>query len=164
LDGVGRPISSQETTRDGFDLEGRVMLTDTIGMNANFSKVFAEIDNEPVNNHILSVPEWTAGFGFDGTFTTQLGAGEWSVYDTIIGPQPLFADNRQQTHTYHRVVGRAAFSPAVLKNFKLAVSTTYYSDQFQEQMFDLGQINGIQQFGGTVQPDWRVLFSGQYTF
>jgi outer membrane receptor protein involved in Fe transport len=164
LDGVGRPISSQETTRDGFDLEGRVMLTDTIGMNANFSKVFAEIDNEPVNNHILSVPEWTAGVGFDGTFTTQLGAGEWSVYDTIIGPQPLFANNRQQTHTYHRVVGRVAFSPAVLKNFKLAINTTYYSDQFQEQQFDTGQINGIQQFGGTVQPDWRVMFSGQYTF
>jgi hypothetical protein len=160
FDGSNPFVGNQKTSRDGVDVEGRIALTDSINMNANFSKVFARIDGQPVNDHILSVPDWTAGFGFDGNFATGFGTGEWSVFDTIIGPQPLVADNSTETHTYHRVTARGAISPFALKGFKLAMSTTFYSDQYQEQQYDAGG----GQFGISPQPTWKVLFSGQYEF
>lgn len=160
FNGEGRFIDNQKTNRDGFDVEGRIALASNVGLNGNFSRVFARIDNAAPNDHILSVPEWTAGIGIDATSSTAIGLAEWSLFDTIIGPQPLFPDNSKETLSYHRVVARVAISPSAWRGAKFALSGIYYSRQFEEQQFDAGG----GQFGTAPKPTWQALASVQWTF
>jgi outer membrane receptor protein involved in Fe transport len=159
FDGGGNYLSTQKTNRNGFDLDGHVALTADIRLSANFSRVYARVANS-AKDHIITVPDWTAGVGIDGTLPTSVGKVEWSLFDTIIGPQPLYVDNSKKTHSFDRVTARGEIAPYGWKGTKFALSTTYYSRQFDEMQFDAG--NG--EFGTAPKPRWTMLFSAQYAF
>ena len=161
FDAANRFIGEQKTDRDGFDLEGRLALGRDISLVGNYSYVKARLRDAGSNDRITNVPDWTAGLGIEGVLSAGGGRVEWSLIGSITGPQPLLADNSARSKTYHRVTARAAYSGVEqLKGFKFALATTWYSDQFQEPIFDFGG----GQFGVTPKPTWKTMATAQYSF
>jgi outer membrane receptor protein involved in Fe transport len=160
FDGANRFIGNQRTNRDGFDVEGRLSVMQDLRVSANVSSVRARVLGQGSNDRIPGVPEWTAGLGVDGVLPTSLGRVEWSLQDTIVGPQPLLADNSARTHSYHRIVARTALAPVALPGSKFALALTHYTRPYEEQQFD----SGGGQFGTAPKPRWKALLTGQYMF
>jgi iron complex outermembrane recepter protein len=153
-------LSNQTTNRDGFDLEASYTLPSAIQLTANYSAVKARIAGAAPQNRISSVPDWTAGLGVQGLAATAWGKLEWSLQDSLIGPQPIYADNSAHTDSYHRVNGRLALSPSQLPSALFALSVTHYSKPYEEQRFDAGG----GQFGTAPKPEWQALLSAQWRF
>ena len=153
-------IGNQRTDRNGFDLEGSLAVSSGIKLTANYSLVKARVLDQGINDRITNVPNWTAGLGIEGVVATGSGRMDWSVNDTIVGPQPLVADNSASTSLYHRVTARVGFAPTAFKGAKFALSTTYYSRPYEETRFDFG--GGA--YGISAKPNWKVLVSALYAF
>ncbi len=153
-------LGNQRTNRDGFDLEGRYALSQDFRLLANYSRVKARVLGQGGNDRITGVPDWTAGFGVEGAFSTAAGRADWSVIDSIVGPQPLFADDSASTKSYHRIVARAAFVPTAMANAKFALAVTHYTRAYEEPRFDVGD----GQFGTAPKPRWKALLTAQYAF
>jgi outer membrane receptor protein involved in Fe transport len=160
FDGANQFIGNQRTNRDGFDIEARLALADELRLMANYSGVRARVLGQGSSDRIPSVPEWTAGIGLEGTVPTGAGRVEWSLNDTLVGPQPLLADNSARTQSYQRITGRAALTPAACSGAKVALALTHYTRPYEEQQFDAG--NG--QFGTAPKPRWQAMISAQYAF
>jgi hypothetical protein len=153
-------IGNQRTNRDGFDIEGRVALAKDLRLTGNFSKVRARVLGQGANDRIPGVPDWTAGLGVEGLLPTGLGRIEWSLNDTLVGPQPLLLDNSARTLSYHRITARAGLAPTALPNAKFALALTHYTRPYEEQQFDAGG----GQFGTAPKPRWKALATAQYMF
>ena len=160
FDGSNRFIGNQRTNRNGFDLEGRLALSESLRLTANYSQTRARVLGQGANDRITSVPDWTAGLGIEGAQQTSAGRVEWSLSDTIVGPQPLFADNSVSTLSYHRVTARTAIVPTALPNAKFALALTHYSRPYEEIRFDAGG----GQYGTAPKPRWKLLATAQYAF
>jgi outer membrane receptor protein involved in Fe transport len=153
-------IGNQKTDRDGFDLEGRLALSRDLRVVGNYSGVKARVLGQGSNDRIANVAEWTAGLGVEGGFAAAGGRGEWSLQDSIVGPQPLLADNSAKTSSYHRVTGRLAFVPGALPAAKFALSATYYDKPLEETVFDFGG----GQYGVSAKPRWKAMATAQVRF
>ena len=153
-------IGNQRTDRNGFDLEGAYAISSGIKVTANYSSVRARVLDQGVNDRITNVPNWTAGLGIEGIVATSSGRMDWSLKDSIVGPQPLLADSSAATALYHRITARVGFAPTVIKGAKFALSVTHYDRPFEETRFDFG--GGI--YGISAKPNWKVLASALYAF
>ena len=153
-------IGNQRTDRNGFDLEGGYAIASGVKLTANYSSVKARVLGQGVNDRITNVPNWTAGLGIEGFVATTSGQMDWSLKDTIVGPQPLVADNSAATEVYHRITARIGFAPIAIKGAKFALSLTHYDRPYEETRFDFG--GGV--YGISAKPNWKVLASALYAF
>ena len=153
-------IGNQRTDRNGFDIEGRYSVSDSIRLVGNYSLVKARVLDQGVNDRIANVPNWTAGIGIEGIVTIASGRIDWSVNDSIVGPQPLLADDSARTETYNRTTVRVGYSPIAIKGAKFALSLTHYDKPYEETRFDFGG----GQYGISAKPRLKVLASAQYVF
>ena len=153
-------IGNQRTDRNGFDIEGRHSLSDSIRLVGNYSVVKARVLDQGVNDRIANVPNWTAGIGIEGVVNAASGRIDWSINDSIVGPQPLLADDSARTQTYHRTTARVGYSPTALKGAKFALSVTHYDKPYEETRFDFGG----GQYGISAKPRWKALATAQYVF
>jgi hypothetical protein len=153
-------IGNQRTDRKGIDAEGRYALSKTLKLTANFSVVEARVLGQGGNDRISNVPDWTAGMGIEGVINTPAGRFDWSANDSIVGPQPLVADNSVRTRTYNRLVTRVAYAPHAMKNTNFSFTVTGYDRVYEETRFELGG----GQFGVSPKSKWKALASAQYVF
>jgi outer membrane receptor protein involved in Fe transport len=160
FDAANRFIGNQRTDRDGFDLEGRLELSRALRVTANISTVRARVLGQGANDRIPNVPDWTAGLGVEGRLGTGAGPLEWSIIDSIVGPQPLLADNSVRTQSYHRIVARAALAPPVLGGGRIALTLTHVTRPYAETVFDFGG----GRYGVSAKPRWKALLSAQALF
>ena len=160
FDGADRFLGNQRTNRDGFDLEGRLALSEAVRLSANYSRVRARVLDQSSNDRITGVPDWTAGLGVEGLLPTGVGRVEWSLNDTVVGPQPLVADNSVRTAPYHRIAVRGALTPVALPGAKFALALTHYTRAFEETRFDVGGGD----YGTAPKPRWKAMATAQYAF
>ena len=102
----------------------------------------------------------TAGAGIEGALPTGIGVVEWSLLDTLVGPQPLLADNSASTKSFHRITARTAITPAAWPGAKLALALTHYTRPYEEQQFDAGG----GRFGTAPKPRGKAMATAQYMF
>ena len=153
-------LGNQRTNRNGFDLEGRLALSQDLRLSANYSRVRARVLGQGNNDRITGVPDWTAGVGVEGLLPSVVGRVEWSLNDTIVGPQPLLADDSASTQSYHRIGARVALTPVALPSAKFALAVTHYTRPYEETRFDAGG----GEFGVAPKPRWKAMVTAQYTF
>lgn len=130
----------KKTDRDGVDLEASTAVGKTTRVFANYSRVTARIKDPqtPGSDRIPNVPEYIASVGVSSVLSVAGRALDVSLMDSLVGPQPITADNSLRTHSFHRYVARAAYNLPDWKGATVFLNVTGYSRQLDEVAFDFG--------------------------
>lgn len=137
---VGVFQSFRKTKRDGFDVEGAIRVAPQTRLFANYSHVKARIQDpaSPGAVYIPNVVEWTGALGVDGSFAFGAHKFDYSLSNTIVGPQPITAENETHTRRYNRYDARLAYTRADWRGANAFVSLVGYDRQLEEIAFDFG--------------------------
>lgn len=147
---VGVFQNFKKTNRDGFDLEGSLLVADATRVFANYSQVRARIEN-PVVAGFDRIPNVAEYIGTVGILSAQqFGRHRFDVTlaDSLVGPQSIIADNSVRSSAYHRSNLRVAYSKDDWKGATVFVNFVTYSRQLDELTFDFGG----GQFGVSPRP------------
>lgn len=127
------------TTRRGFDLEGSVVVASATRVYANYSGVRARSKTAPAGQAYLpNVPEWIGTLGVQSAYVFGPHRVEYSLEDSIVGPQSLTADNVSRGRTYNRLTARAAYTNPAFKGATGYLTLIGYDHPLEETQFDFG--------------------------
>lgn len=147
------------TTRRGFDLEGSVYVMPATRIYGSYSGVRARSLTAPAGqDRLANVPEWIGSLGAQTTLPMGPHRFELSLEDSLVGPQPITADNASRGRAYNRVTARAAYSHAAFKGASGFLTLVGYDRQYEETRFDFG--GGV--VGISPRPRLQVSVGAQF--
>ena len=154
--------SFKSTKRNGFDLEGDVLLHKATRVFANYSHVTART-LDPVTpgfDRIPNAPDYVATLGVASLVSFGLNRFDLSLADSLIGPQNVTTDGAVRTHNYHRAIARVAYTRPDWNKAVVFLNLVAYSRQLDELVFDFGG----GQYGTNVAPRLRATLGLQIPF
>ena len=146
--------SFKSTRRNGFDLEGDVLMGKATRLFANYSHVKARI-LEPVTpgaDRIPNAPDYIATLGVATVVSLGTHRFDLSLADSVIGPQNVTTDGSLRTHRLNRLVARAAYTRPEWSGASMFVNLVGYSRRLDEYVVDFG--GGL--IGTSVTPKLRA--------
>lgn len=132
--------SFKRTQRNGFDLEGALVLGAGTRLFANLSHVRARIDAPLVAGQDLvpNVPRNTASLGVSTRVATAGGPLALSLVDNYVGVAPVTVDGAIETRAFHRITARASLPVPIARGASISLDLVGYSRQNEEPAFDFG--------------------------
>ena len=135
------PISLGPSTRNGFDLEGRVRALDDgrrkLWIFASYSKVNGKLINQASGTVIPDIAEFLAKYGFDLMLPVGGKDSPHSVTLTVAqfweGPRSLNAVGTLRTKTYSRIDANVSYTNQNWKGFSAFVGVNAYPDRRLEE-------------------------------
>lgn len=147
------------TTRRGFDLEGSVVVAAATRVYANYSGVRARSLTAPAGQDFLpNVPERIGTLGVQSVFAAGPHRIEYSLEDSLVGPQSLTTDNVSRGRSYNRLTARAAYTNPQFKGATGYLTLIGYDRPLEETQFDFG--NGA--VGVSPRPRFQAIVGVQF--
>jgi len=102
-----------ETQRRGLDLETQYQVTESTRVLGNYSWIDAKsLSAPPGFDAISNVPQYVAGLGVQSLRVSGPHRWDLSLFDVIVGPQPLDPTRTLVSGSYQRITGRVSYGHA----------------------------------------------------